>query len=493
MKTILCIDDDPILLKLTSEYLKRVGFSVLQAGNGSVGIRLLGEKRIDLVLTDLCMPVTDGFEVLKFAVANFPDLPVIVISGIQAVSDAVVAMKAGAWDYITKPVESFALLEHAVRRAFERAGLLKENRLYRENLEEEVTKRTIELRGEIQERKKLEAALKETKDRLRMVIDSLPVMIHAHDKDGRYIFWNKECERVTGYSADEMLYKDKEPMNQDSGTSDYRDHESVIRTKNGKDRTISWSSLSRQCPIPGWHLWETGIDITDRKKAEKLLRSSLNEKEILLKEIHHRVKNNLQIISSLLSLQLSGIDDELLRSLFIQSQNRIKSMALVHEELYESEDLERINFRSYLYNLIAYLNNVYENSERITFSFNLEDLLLPINIAIPCGLIMNELLTNAFKHGYKERSCGTINVTICETEHEGKLKIMLTVKDDGCGLPDDFDIDDSTTLGLQLVASLVSQLDGSIKVYNDQGAVFTVYFETEMPERESETKITANL
>jgi PAS domain S-box-containing protein len=215
-------------------------------------------------------------------------------------------------------------------------------------------------------------------------------------------------------------------------------------------------------------------DITERKRAEEAQKASLQEKEVLLKEIHHRVKNNMQVISSLLSLQSRHLEDPKAIGMFKDSQHRIRSMALVHEKLYQSKDLSRIDFGQYLQNLVMYLVHSYQvDSGRIRLKIDVGDVALDINTAIPCGLIVNELVTNALKHAFPGRRKGEIRLTLLPGA-DGRF--TLTVGDNGVGWPQGVDFRKTDTLGMQLVTMLVDQLDGEIVLEKKPETVFRISF-----------------
>lgn len=215
-------------------------------------------------------------------------------------------------------------------------------------------------------------------------------------------------------------------------------------------------------------------EVNERTRAEEKVHASLREKEILLKEIHHRVKNNLQIISSLLELQCEYIHEEQPLRLFRESQDRIKTMALVHERLYATADLASINVREYLESLTRQLVFSYvADPEDIELVFDFSEFCLGIEEAIPCGLIVNELVSNSLKHAFPEKSEGIIAVT-CRTDEENM--VVLTVSDNGVGIPEGLDLNRTETLGMQIVCLLTKQLRGTIKIHNDGGASFTIRF-----------------
>ena len=215
--------------------------------------------------------------------------------------------------------------------------------------------------------------------------------------------------------------------------------------------------------------------ITERKLAEKEIRRSLREKETLLAEIHHRVKNNMQIISSLLSLQSRYIEDEKALSLINNCENRIKSMSLVHEKLYLSKDLSEIDFHDYMKDLSARLFQVHRVDSRVVrFSSHITDGLFNIETAIPLGLIINELISNALKHAFPEGGKGNIAVKL--TKNTKPEEYTLTVTDDGIGFPEGMDHQSTETFGLQLVEMLAEQLHGTMELDRNKGTSFKIIF-----------------
>ncbi len=212
-------------------------------------------------------------------------------------------------------------------------------------------------------------------------------------------------------------------------------------------------------------------DITERKRAEEQIRISLEEKEVLLREIYHRVKNNMQIISSLLKLQSGYVKEEKYREMFKESQDRIMSMSLVHEKLYRSKDLARIDFKNYIMDLTRGLLQSYGDSAgSIKLNINVENILLGIDSAIPCGLIINELVTNSLKHAFPQGRKGEIKISLIST---GENMIELTVSDNGVGFPKDLDFRRVNTLGLHLVTILAeNQLHGEIILDQSSGTEF---------------------
>jgi two-component sensor histidine kinase len=217
-------------------------------------------------------------------------------------------------------------------------------------------------------------------------------------------------------------------------------------------------------------------------RSEEAIRSSLREKETLLKEIHHRVKNNLQVIGSLLRLQARYLKDEQARAMFEESQNRVHAISLVHEKLYRAADLGSIDFHDYLLSLTESLTDSWKGAGvPVDVAVEGTGVQLGVDTAIPCGLIVTELVTNALKHAFPNAASGSIRVAVV-TGPEGWLK--LTVQDDGIGMPENLDFHRSDSLGLELVGSLVRQLGAEVEVGRDRGTSFGIHFKlpaTETP------------
>ena len=213
------------------------------------------------------------------------------------------------------------------------------------------------------------------------------------------------------------------------------------------------------------------------KQREERIHAALKEKEILLGEVHHRVKNNLQIISSLLELQSAKVTDPVAFESLKDSQRRIRSMALIHQILYQSQDVGHINFENFLDGLVPTLISAYAtDADRVSLSVGAVDVRLPISAAIPCGLIVNELMSNALKHAFPGDRRGEINVNFL---HQADNRVALSISDDGIGIPEDLDIDQTETLGLQLVTLLTDQLGGSLTIHRSDPTSFLLEFPIE--------------
>ena len=213
----------------------------------------------------------------------------------------------------------------------------------------------------------------------------------------------------------------------------------------------------------------------ERKKIEEKLSASLAEKEFLVKEIHHRVKNNLQIITSLLNLQSAGIKSKKVKDKYTESIGRIKSMAIIHELLYRSKNLSSIKIKDYLEELVLYISSTYNLGKKIQVDLGVDVVhkFIDLDKAIPCGIIINELLSNAFKYAFTHRKQDGV-ITIYFSENKGRY--TLTVSDNGIGLPKSMNVKTSSTLGLQLINSLVEQLSGELSMRSNKGTSFTISF-----------------
>jgi PAS domain S-box-containing protein len=244
--------------------------------------------------------------------------------------------------------------------------------------------------------------------------------------------------------------------------------------KNGKTVWLeSFLSPIRNKKFKVYELACIALDVTDKKTNEIQLTKSLKEKEVLLKEVHHRVKNNLQVISSILNLQSSYVKDENTLNILRESQNRVKSMSFIHESLYRSTDFSEVNFSEYINNLTSNIMHSFNSVENnIVLNLELNNVKLNLDQAIPCGLIVNELITNAMKYAF---------VGIDEPQLVIKLELVndainIFIEDNGIGLPKDFDITESDSLGLQLVTTLTEQLDGSLSIKVENGTKYLITF-----------------
>ena len=339
---------------------------------------------------------------------------------------------------------------------------------------------------DITERKRAEQVLEESERRFRTIIETAQEAIFLKDRDLRYTLVNPAMAALFGAPAADLIGRtDAELFGREDAVGIAADDRRVLageivreeRSRSVQGKTYIFSIT--KVPMRNETGETTGIcgiahDMTERKQMEEALRLSLQEKEVLLKEIHHRVKNNMQVISSLISLQSRHLTDKAAIEMFRESQQRIRSMALVHEKLYQSKDLSRIDFSKYIESLIMFLFHSYRvNSDLVRMKTEVRDVLLDINSAIPCGLIINELVMNALKHAFPEGRKGEIIVSL---RASGDDRFTLSVSDDGVGFPEGIDFHKTETLGMQLVTMLVEQLDGTISLERKPRTRFEVVF-----------------
>ena len=334
---------------------------------------------------------------------------------------------------------------------------------------------------DINERKKAEEEIR----KFKTLFDRAAYGSAVSDLDGTIIYENEAFAQMHKYLPQELVGKNMALLHTKEQTKKVKKLQEQLKTEGTyaaeevwhrrKDNTVfpvlmSGTLIKDEKGTPLF-VGVTAIDITERKKAEEKIKNSLKEKEVLLQEIHHRVKNNLQIISSLLNLQSHYIKDKKYADMLKESQNRIKSMALIHEKLYQSENLAYINANDYIEILVQTLARSYEVTD-IIFTVNVENVSLIVDYAVPCGLIINELVSNAIQHAFPDGK-GEIIITL---RFSGDT-IQLKVSDNGIGMPDDMDFRTTDSLGLHLVTILAEdQLDGEITLERNEGTTFCVTF-----------------
>jgi len=340
----------------------------------------------------------------------------------------------------------------------------------------------------ITDRLEAEKALRESEEKFRVLAETAPTAIVVYQGEN-FVYVNPSAVRLFGYSETELLgmkfwnwvhpeYREKIRnlgMARQRGEQVPSQYEHMFVNKSGEEGwvMVAAGSITYRGKPAGI---ATFIDITENKRAEQRMQAALAEKVVLLKEVHHRVKNNLQIVSSLLELQSDSIEGDASRKYIRESQDRIRSIALVHEQLYKSVDLSVIDFASYVDELVM---SLYHSSvvdlDKIRADVEVRDIELGIDEAIPCGLIINELVSNCLKHAFPGDRRGSIS--ICGTlDEEGY--VCLTVADTGIGLPQDFDVSTSESLGLQIVRLLTKQLHGTLEIRGDNGMAVSVRFKS---------------
>src|SRR3990172_10689727 len=461
---ILILEDNSADAELMEHELHDAGivFSAKRVERKDSFIKELENFTPDIIITDYKLPSFNGSCALAIAKAECQDVPVIFVTGALGEEMAVEILKKGATDYILK--YRLSHLAPAVLRALR-------------EVEERV------------ERKRADEALRESERKYHALAELSPVGIFRTDAEGDCTYINERWQKITGLTLEEVLGKgweqslhpdDRNRISEEwyQAVREHRPFKSEYRFLN-RDGTTTWvlgqAIIERTNSERVANYIGTITDITERKHAEEQLKESLREKEILLREIHHRVKNNMQVISSLLMLQEELSEDEKVIEMLKDSQNRIISMALIHEKLYRSENFSRIDLKEYIDDLVSGLFQSYGISEdKVALNINAENVLLGIDSAIPCGLIINQLVSNSLKHAFPEYESGEINILIHSTDED---MIELSIGDNGIGIPEDLDFRRTESLGLRIVNVLVeNQLHGEITLNRDRGTKFKIKF-----------------
>lgn len=472
LTSVLFVDDEPVLRDVSKRFLEKdKDLAVETCASAKDAIGLLKKKRYDVIVSDYEMPVVDGIEFLKQLRGEGNTTPFIIFSGKGREEVVIDALNNGADFYIQKggdPKAQFVELKNQIQH--------------------------------INQRKRAEAALMQSEARYRLITDNMSDSVWLMDKKFRLTFISPSSERKRGFSQKELLDMPfPRHLTSDSKIIFEKTFAEVFTEERLADKELPVSATTELEILmkDGSAYWaETTLslirdgsgkpfgyvgmarDVTGRKRAEEKILASLHEKEILLREIHHRVKNNLQIIASLLYLQSINISDSFTIDILRESRSRVKSMALIHEKLYRSEDLALIPFATYLESLLENLKEAYgitDSTVSIGVTIEPPDLSLNIETGIPCGLIINELISNSMKHAFKNGDTGTITIIVKQT---APGEYTMVIADNGPGFSKDIDFKNTTSLGLQLVNNLVAQLDGDISLDCTGGAAFTMHLKS---------------
>jgi len=416
----------------------------------------------DVILSDYNMPFLDAPRALDLLHELDLDIPFIVVSGAIGEDVAVAMMRRGATDYLLK--DRLTRLGPAVRRALEER----------------------ELRAETF---RAERALRASEVRFYSFMNNNPALALIKDHDGRILYINNTSEQMWGLTPAECLGKTNAQLWPADVASRLDANDRAVLASAEASRTVEEVArisrgprqmLSFRFPFAeaggGELLGVISIDVSEQIRTQKALAAALAAKEVLLKEVHHRVKNNLQVISSLLTMQADSLEDPAVASALHESQQRVQCMALIHERLNKEDRSDRLDFTGYVESLARDLFYCCgAEPERIHLGFELEPVLLPLSQAIPSGLILNEVLTNAFKYAFPAGRTGEILIAL-QCADDGLVR--LSVSDNGVGLPAGFDWQTSPSLGLRIIEILRRQLDGSAQLQagDDGGASFVLAF-----------------
>ena len=399
----------------------------------------------DLAISDFTLPEFNGVDAMSLVKKEDPELPFIIVSGTIGEEQAVDAVLAGAGDYIMK--DNINRLVPAVSREIKNSWLKSQK--------------------------------EESEQRFKALTEGAVVGVYMI-KDEVFEYVNPKFAEIAGYERDELIGKmtpyevvhteDHEIVSQIIGLKDdetRREHSYELRgvRKDGEIRYIEIFGRVVKYPLEPVTIG-TIIDITDRMTYEQQLQESLKEKEVLLQEIHHRVKNNLAVITGMLSMQADEMQEEQGRRIFYNAQMRIKAMARIHEKLYQAESLSEISFNEFLSEIVEDTIDTFTLEEsQISFHIDSDPVVLNINQALPCAQIINELIMNSIRHAFEDSEEGRVDIEL--KEQQGK--ITLSVSDNGSGLPEDFDFENPEGMGSMLVNSLKNQLKGELQIKTVSG------------------------
>jgi PAS domain S-box-containing protein len=498
---ILIVDDIGQNLYMLEVLLKSAGYEVVTAKNGIEALEKLRASQFDGIVSDILMPTMDGFRLIRECKKDpvLRQLPFIFYTATYTEKkDEEFGLSLGAIRYIIKPAEPEVLLMQIHSAFIEHARSPRDFTV--QPIPDEGTFGREYTRRVGAKLEKKERALQESEEKYRLLYENSMDALLFTSPDGSIqaanpaacaMFQRTEEEIIKTRRAGVIDTTDPRlsaALEERASTGRFKGELTFLR----KDGTRFPGEVStniftdrtgqkRSCMIIR--------DVTERKAAEEQLRrfseelekkvaertealnKSLHEKEILIKEVHHRVKNNMQIITSLLNLQSRTIDDPAVLKTIKESQSRIKAMALVHERLYQSGDVSSINLKDYIQFLARELFSFYGvKSQLVRVTINAPAIDVNIDTAIPLGLMVNELISNAIKYAFPENRRGEIVIDITKD----KNTISLVVRDNGIGIPADFDWHNAKSLGIRLVNSLVEQLQGTIELDRTAGTTFKI-------------------
>jgi len=463
---ILMLEDSELdceLVKLELEQ-NEVEFTLFRVETEADFIHELENPIYDIILSDYKLPQYDGMRALTEATARAASTPFIIVTGTLSEETAADSIKNGAWDYVVK------------QRLFRLPNSIKN---------------VLSLKQERDEKRSAQEGLVKSERMYRTLMEGVaqPIFVVSYEGEIRYInnntakILNKEKVNLVGEPLESLfppatskaiLKKIQTAIDEERLISDISEVplEDGKRWFSSRINPLSRKQKGDDDEVTTQTALVIATDITEMKKAEEQIYKNLQEKDVLLKEVHHRVKNNMQVISSLLRMQSRFVKDEDSLRMFVESQNRVRSMAIIHEKLYQSDDLANINTRQYITSLMGNLVHSYKTDSKVTIKMDVQDKLLDVNLAIPVGLIINELVSNSMKYAFSG-DAGLIELKM----GKAKDKYELLIRDNGVGFPDGFDPKNSESLGMQLIVALTRQIHGSYKFFNDGGANFLISFQ----------------
>ena len=358
----------------------------------------------------------------------------------------------------------------------------------------------ILIREDITEQHLARKALADSEERYRLMAENVSDVLWRLDKDLNPLYYSPSIKNLIGYTPEEAMATPREKRHTPEGLEIFASHAAEIKSliEAGeynkiarrlelshlhKDGRTIWTEVELRAVTNEYgdfsHIIGVSRDITERRKAEIQVRESLAEKEVLLQEIHHRVKNNLQVITSLLDMTARRSDSREVASVLNEMQAKVQAMSLIHAMIYRGESLNRIDFSKYLKSLYAELSAMYsEKAKQIEPVFHLEEVEIPLNQAVPCALVLNEILSNVFRHAFPDEMSGQVEISL---EKQGE-QVLIRIKDEGIGLPDTVDPEKTRTMGLKLIREIIRmQLQGSIEILSEHGTEVQLQFKITRP------------
>ena len=457
-KHVLVIEDDGVAQLLLRKHLTKMGFaSVDIVDNGEAALLHAREKKYDLGLVDIWIKGDmDGITTVK-KMHTIQEMPIIYLTASSDKETFSRALETKHFGFMVKPYDKSTLQENIERalNAQTQVKKLKDN---------------------------------ETEQLLDLIFESANVGIYVTDESGKVIKVNKAyCKRygyfeseLIGYYFTKVLPEKMRAKADDlhhryiSGETEEGAGEWQVQCKDGTIKDTYVTAARMQTKDGRVFKITTVTDITEKKRYTRQLERTIQEKEQLIREVHHRVKNNLNVVSSLLALQAEKVeDDPKIHWLFVESINRIKTLSIVHEKLYKKDNLAFIAFNDYIENLAQNLFDTYLEADKdVALNLQLEPIELNLDQAISAGLIINEVISNSLKYAFPNGSKGQVDISLT-TQNDS---IKLGIKDNGIGLPENFKIEESPSLGMQLVHTLAKQLDASLKLESIQGVSVQLEF-----------------
>ena len=477
---ILVVDDEESIRKTLKYMLTKAGYQVFTAEHATVAYEILDKNNIDLVISDIVMPDISGLSLVKYINKQYRPPQILLITGEPSLETATSAVKLGVFDYIAKPVKKRALLD-VVHQALEKKILLDEkerliqqNQRYQEDLEKKLDQRTYRLLL--------------TEEKYRSLFDNTNVGIGISNEAGIPVEVNPVLCQIAGYSPEEFkntpiastwVDEEQREIFKESMESQGAVEQFEAEFYRGNGSTY-WASLTAKKIVyrdePA--TLTTILDISKRKENELKLRQALDDKEEMLREIHHRTKNNMNVIISLLNMQSYSAKNEEIKDILKKVNDRIYSMSLVHEQVYLSRQFSSIGLPTYVKSLLM---RHYAGPDSVHGKINIETDLDDVNIglsqAIPLGLALNEIILNAMKHSSLAKHDTIIRVGL--KQHENHI-IKMSISDNGPGFPDDFNLEDPTSLGLHMVKILIEdQLSGKLDIISENGVQVLLEFKVD--------------